>query len=384
MNSILKILLDHPAKVEKIFLWFLQSAIIIWIMSSFFGYNVIDIKFVQGHLETNFVMSLSAINLATCLLLFTLSWILIWGFLADLLFQLLFVSMNWIIRQFITLLKLLFNSFLYPILLMLSWFKIVKKPKLFWKKDNNSESSSIEDDNVFQIRMNQQLVDMELFSFLNKWTKSAIGSEFVLELISMEKGEFIQSRMIRYYTITVIIAIVQLNAFNFSENFFTIICVILFILVIGFIISGFNDLYRRLNENNLFYLIPQLEFEVYLDYIYNNFKESIINDDFEIVKKRKFLSLSIKENSKNNDYKNQNLIEVVPLFEKAIPSIEIINRFRKSNSLVVYISESIPDISIRNQIVKNKQCLIVAKSQDELFEGIKKLYPIIIGEIQLK
>src|SRR5690606_36984889 len=98
-----------------------------------------------------------------------------------------------------------------------------------------------------------------------------------------------------------------------------------------------------------------------------------------------FLSLTLKESSKKIEYKKHyySSVEVIQLFEKAIPSIEMINRFQNSESLIIYISETIPDILIRNEIEKNKQCLIVAENQDDIFIGIMKIYPIVKGEIIL-
>lgn len=196
MNQLIKILLDHPDKIERFFLWFLQSAIIFWGISFFMGYNILQITSVDGSLEFNFTGQLLALRLATYLLIFAISWIIIWGLLADLLILISFRAFNWIIRQIRVILWYIFLSIFYPVILALSIFTIINKPRPFWKSTKKDEDAYKTND--FHAKTRQLTKDLEFFFELNNWTKSAKGSELLLEIISFEKGEFFRSRMIRW------------------------------------------------------------------------------------------------------------------------------------------------------------------------------------------
>lgn len=379
MNQIVKVLLDHPDKIERFFLWFLQSAIIIWGMSFFMGYNILQITSVEGSLEFNFTGQLSALRLATYLLIFTISWIVVWGMLADLLINVSFRLLNWVIRQIRTILWNIFLAFLYLILWVLSLFKFIQKPRSFWKSTKNDEDDTYKP-NEFHAKTQKLTKDVDFFFEMNKWTKSAMGSELLLEIISFEEGEFIRSRMIRYYSISVIISIIQFNVFDFTNHLTLKVILLVILFISGLIVFGFNDLYSKLGQNELFYLIPRLEFEVYLHEIFQSLQGSMLVGDYDIIPKRKFLSLTLKE--PENEFKLDYIksIEVIPLFEKINPPLIAINRFKNSNSMVIFISETIPDPDILKSIEQNKQCLIVANSEDEVFEAIMKLYPFVTGK----
>lgn len=379
MNQIVKVLLDHPDKIERFFLWFLQSAIIIWGMSFFMGYNILQITSVEGSLEFNFTGQLSALRLATYLLIFTISWIVVWGMLADLLINVSFRLLNWVIRQIRTILWNIFLAFLYLILWVLSLFKFIQKPRSFWKSTKNDEDDTYKP-NEFHAKTQKLTKDVDFFFEMNKWTKSAMGSELLLEIISFEEGEFIRSRMIRYYSISVIISIIQFNVFDFTNHLTLKVILLVILFISGLIVFGFNDLYSKLGQNELFYLIPRLEFEVYLHEIFQSLQGSMLVGDYDIIPKRKFLSLTLKE--PENEFKLDYIksIEVIPLFEKINPPLIAIDRFKNSNSMVIFISETIPDPDILKSIEQNKQCLIVANSEDEVFEAIMKLYPFVSGK----
>lgn len=378
MNQIVKVLLDHPDKIERFFLWFLQSAILIWGMSFFLGYNILQITSVDGSLEFNFTGQLSALRLATYLLIFTISWIIVWGILADLLIHFSFRILNWGIRQIRVILWYILLPIFYLVFLVLSLFKIINKPRPFWqstKKDDDEYKP-----NEFHAKTQQLTKDLEFFFELNKWTKSAKGSELLLEIISFEQGEFIRSRMIRYFSISVIIAVIQFNVFDFTNHFTFKMTLLVTLFLAGLIVFGFNDLYSKLSQSELFYLIPRLEFEVYLDYIKQSFMGSVLIADYDITRSRKFLTLNLKD--PDNEFKINyfKTIEVIPLDERINPPILVIDRFKDSNSLIIYVSEIIPPINICKSIEQNKQCLLVTDNQDEIFEGIMKLYPIISGK----
>lgn len=379
MNQIVKVLLDHPDKIERFFLWFLQSAIIIWGMSFFMGYNILQITSVEGSLEFNFTGQLSALRLATYLLIFTISWIVVWGMLADLLINVSFRLLNWVIRQIRTILWNIFLAFLYLILWVLSLFKFIQKPRSFWKSTKNDEDDTYKP-NEFHAKTQKLTKDVDFFFEMNKWTKSAMGSELLLEIISFEEGEFIRSRMIRYYSISVIISIIQFNVFDFTNHLTLKVILLVILFISGLIVFGFNDLYSKLGQNELFYLIPRLEFEVYLHEIFQSLQGSMLVGDYDIIPKRKFLSLTLKE--PENEFKLDYIksIEVIPLFEKINPPLIAIDRFKNPNSMVIFISETIPDPDILKSIEQNKQCLIVANSEDEVFEAIMKLYPFVTGK----
>ena len=64
MNQLLKTLLDHPDKIERILLWILQSSVIVWGLSVFFDLNLLELTVDEGDLEISFPNDVTAIQLA--------------------------------------------------------------------------------------------------------------------------------------------------------------------------------------------------------------------------------------------------------------------------------------------------------------------------------
>jgi len=379
MNQLLKILLDHPDKTERFFIWFLQSAIIIGGMSYFFGYNIVQIKSENGTLEFNVIGQLSALRLATYFLVFTISWIIIWGVVADLIIQSLFHLLNWIFRQIRNFLLELYLVIVKKNLAIFSFFKIIQKRKLDRDLANYDEDLKYQP-NEFIVKTQKLNKDFEFFFELNKWTKSTLGSEILLEIISFEKRDFIHSRMIRYYTIIVIILFLKFNYLEFYK--YLIFSIIIFF--IGCIVFGIKNLSNKLNQRELFYLIPRLKFEVYYEFVKGCIESSKIAGDYEIITKSKFLTLNLKNNENEIRRDFFKSINIIPLDDKINPLILSINRFKEFRSLTIFISEFIPTIDICKSIELNQQCLLVVQNQEDLLDGILKLYPIITGQVKLK
>lgn len=147
MNQFLKIALDHPAKAEKIFLWLLQSLIVIWLISLVFHVRM-GSCFYSGdnsYIGEQCLKSISAIHIATAVVLFAVTYVLCWEIFADLFVRLIFRILGRIGNLLFT---IVLNVLLYPIYLFLLIKAIAKKtdkPLKYWSSNETETESSTND-----------------------------------------------------------------------------------------------------------------------------------------------------------------------------------------------------------------------------------------------
>lgn len=382
MNQFFKIALDYPAKAEKVFLWVLQSLLIFWVLSSFFN---IDFGLCLTNKEDAFINSdclkaISAINIATYIIVYVLTWFIVWEFLADLIVISIFFLLNRVIRLiWLGIIEILYHV-LFALKYSLGLIKIVKKPK--YKKKAKVEDIGIE----YYDKMIELRKSIDPFTFINKITDSAIGSINLLNIISYEKGQFIQSRVIRYYTILLAVVLIKASEQSFSNlSTLTVIAIVICVLL-GFVVFAINDIYSRLNTDDVHFLIPELKFDIYKDFIYQSVSNSILIDDYKVKNKRRFVELVLKDDEKNNELRNEYFkgILFVPIDNKRNNLNQIINRFKNSdNTLIVIVSNFEITLFERNRIIAEKFCHIQTTDRNQFIEAILTLRPIFIGSVKL-
>lgn len=382
MNQFFKIALDYPAKAEKVFLWVLQSLLVFWILSSIFN---IDFGLCLTNIEDAFITSdclkaISAIDIATYIIVYVLTWFIVWEFLADLIVRLIFFLLNKVIRLiWLGIIEILYHIF-FAIKYCLSYISIGKKPK--YKKKDKVEDTGIE----YYDKMLQLRKSLEAFAFMNKVTDSAVGSINLLNIISHEKGQFIQSRVIRYYTILLAVVLIKASEQSFSNlSTLTVIALVICILL-GFVVFGINDIYSRLNTDDVHFLIPELKFDIYKDFIYQSVSNSILIDDYKVKNKRRFVELVLKDDEKTNELQKEYYkgILFVPIDNKRNNLNQIINRFKNNdNTLIVIVSNFEIKLFDRNRIVAEKFCHIQTTDRNQFIEAILTLRPIFIGSVKL-
>lgn len=383
MNQFFKIALDHPAKAEKVFLWLLQSLLIFWFLSSVFSQQlslcITDTD--SFYISKECFQSVSFLDIAFYVVIYALTWFLVWEFLADLVVQLIFILFNSAIRLIRKILGKILLAVVYIVMYLLSLFKLIKKPKKYWKKPKKEKS----DDEYFN-KMTELRTALGGFTFMNKITNSAIGSKILLNIISHEKSRFIQSRVIRYYTILLIVIIAKLSNQDFSSLTVMDIMALSISVLIGFMVFDLNDIYTKLNTDDVHFLIPQLKFEIYKDFIFQLLSNSILISDYSILNKRRFIELNLKECRGDFNYREKYFNEIlfIPLDDYSNNLNQILNRFKDNqDTLIVIVSNIELSIHDRNRIVEEKHCLIQKADRNQLVEAILMLRPIFIGSQKL-
>lgn len=349
------ILLNQPAKAEKIFLWTLQALITLWFFS-FFGFDIVStVKNGES----------SLLDIIISIILFTIVWCVAWGGLIDLLLILLFYLLNPIIR-FIR------KALVYLIRLLL--FKINKwqKPKFIWKQPINHSTFNYVELNDF----------LWFSSFMDRVTNSSAGSENILKILSYDKKGFIKSRINRYYNIVLLVylANIFLNG-DINLNFWTIILLGL-LYVVGNIISEMIDFYDTVASKYTYYLQPVLENTIYSNFIYHALlKAPLLFDDYSIKKKRNIVYLALKDKEMvcQNQFKEVWFIPTnTDIYSRQLTKI----KEKQSDILVVFLSKDNFPLYDLNKITEAGQCFIQTTDEAQLVEAIKTLRPIFLGKLK--
>lgn len=383
MNQFFKIALDHPAKAEKVFLWLLQSLLTFWFLSTFFnfqiGFCITDTD--SLYINPECLKTVSYLDIAFYLAIYVLTWFMIWEFLADLIVRLIFILFNSSIRLIRKILGKILLAIVYVAMYILSLFKLIKKPNKYWKKPKKEKS----DDEYFN-KMTDLRNALGGFTLINKITNSAIGSKTLLNIISHEKSRFIQSRVIRYYTIMLIIVIAKLSNQDFSSLSLMDIMVLSTSVLIGFMVFDLNDIYTKLNTDDVHFLIPQLKFEIYKDFVFQLLSNSILISDYSILNKRRFIELTLKECNEDLNFREKYFKEIlfIPVDDLSNNLNQIFSRFKDNHStLIVIVTDNELSIYDRNRIFDAKYCLIQSSDRNQLIEAFLKLRPIYTGTQKL-
>lgn len=381
MNQFFKIALDHPAKAEKIFLWVLQSILIYWFLSVVFNIQYIDCFNDSGNFQNDCINSVTSLDIAFFLIIYAVTWFIVWELIADLAVKLVFLLFNRIISFLSRLLGQLLLIVLYVLWRFLAIFKIVQKPKKYWQKPN-TEKSDVEHIN----KMNSLREDLGAFDYINTVTNSSVGYRSLLSILSHEKAQFIQSRVIRYYTILLIVVIAKSFTLDLSNLTPLFIIGLVISVLLGFMVFGLNDIYTRLNSDDVHFLIPQLEFEVFKDFIFESLSKSILIDDYVIMKKRKSILAKLKDRPSESILTENYFKEIhfIPLDDFVININQILLQSKRSPDMLMVIVTNfallIPDL---NRIVESKFCHIQTTDRNQFMEAILRLRPIFIGSQKL-
>lgn len=381
MNQLLKIAFDNPDKIEKIFLWIVQTLIILW-LSPLILNGVINSNFSHSKdafLDLFFLQKLSPINLACYLLIFALSWILIWHVFADLIINLIFLLLNGLVRIITKIIVFVLRIIYYSLRFCLYKVRIGNSPRKFWVK---SDTEYI-DNYPQKSKVNEEI---EFFYFINRLTKSAFGSQMLLTILTYEKANFINSRIIRYYTIILIVFLAKSNIHNITHNGYVKISILILLILLGFFVFSINDLYTTITKNKLYFLKPMLEFDIYKQMITDALQHSPLSEFYVIENKRRNIILNLKKSDELEILTKDHFEKIifVPIKPKANNySKWLLSLEKMRNTLVVFVSEELPDITVLNEIEFKKCCYIYAKKKFDIIGAIYEINPIIIGSVKL-
>lgn len=384
MNQFFKIALDHPAKAEKVFLWLLQSLLIFWFLSTVFnlqlGFCIADSG--SFYINQECIKSVSLLDIAFYLVVYALSWFVVWEFLADLVIKLTFILFNSVIRLIRKILGQILLALVYIVMYFLSSIKLINKPKKYWEKPKKEKS----DDDYFN-KMIELRESLGGINFVNKLTNSAIGSKTLLNTILHEKRHFIQSRVIRYYTILLIVVISKLSNQNLSDLTNLDIITLSTSVLIGFIVFDLNDIYTKLTTDDVHFLIPQLKFDIYKDFIFQSLSNSVLIGDYSIVNKRRFIELNLRDHNEEVNFREKYFKKIlfIPIDDYSNNLNQILTLFEgHQDILIVIASNDKLSIHDRNRIFEAKYCFIQTTDRNQLVEAILMLRPIFKGDKNLR
>lgn len=352
VKQIINLLLDRPEKAEKVFLWTLQTLMTLW------GFSLIGFDIVST-LKNG---TSSLLDITTSIILFTIVWVVAWGFLIDLLVAILFYFLNPMIR-FIR------KSSIYIIRLIFFKLKWAQKPRFVWRQQTNHSPVNY-----------TELSDILSFSkCLDRLTNSSAGSENVLKILSYNKKEFMKSRINRYYNIVLIISLA--NIFldkDIHLNFWTIIGLGL-LYIVGNIISEMIDFYDTIASKYTYYLQPMLEFNIYENFVYHTLlKTPLLFDNYSIKREKKVVILTFKD--EEAIYKNlYHEIHFIPTNISHYSQKLTKMKESQSNILVVFLSRERFPLYDLNKITESGYFFIQTTDEAQLVEAVQVLRPIFLG-----
>jgi hypothetical protein len=356
IKHFIDILLDQPGKAEKIFLWTLQALITLW------GFSLVgfDIVSIVKNGES------SLLNTTTNIILFTIVWSVAWGGLIDLLVVTLFYLLNPIIR-FIR------KAPVYLIRLIFFKLKLTKKPKFVWKQQINH----------FPVDYTELMSLLDGVKIIDRVTRSSNGSTNMLKILSYNKKQFIKTRIIRYYSILLIVTIANIVVYKLNTGSIWGIAILLITLFfLGKTIFDLIDLYDRIDSKYMHYLKPVIEFEIYKDFIYYSLlKAPLLFDNYSIKIERNTVILTFKDKETiyENPYK-----EIYFIPTNAENYSQQLTKMKESqpNVLVVFLSKNNLPLYDLNKIAEAEHCFIQTTDESQLVEAVKTLRPIFLGKLK--
>lgn len=221
---------------------------------------------------------------------------------------------------------------------------------------------------------------------MNRVTESSIWTEFLLNILSYEKVDFIQSRIIRYFTILVIVLGANINLLKLNELTWLKIIIIVLVILLGLLIFKFNDIYTKFSNSQIHELIPKLENDLYRDLVFKTLSNSRLMYYYEIEKKRKSIVLQLKKSSDQIDLfeKYARIIEFIPVDSNQFDLARIFNnRIPKTTEMKVLISQHIPKLWEQNEMKTLGIYFVYAECEEDILDAIQMLQPFVSGVQQL-
>lgn len=373
MNNFIKTALDHPAKIERIFMWLMQTLILVWLFSLVFGVSLESDYLSQDF--SSLLKTTSALKVATILILFVGSYFIVWELLADALVKYVFAFfgklLDWTFRL------VLFFLYLFTFFPIKYFRYLLNRNKNTTPIVFNKSSRKAENDSEKLLHLKQSF---EFFHVVNKKTDSSLGSELLLKFSEFEQSDFIHSRVIRYYTILLIVVLGNIPLIDFSKmtGFQTV--VLLTTIIIGAVIFTISKLYSDLKSPFLRKIKPLLELDVFKQTIYEVLKNSQLFREYKTEKKKRFIYLTLKDEFKVMDHLGSYFrnITLVPHQESVYPLSKVLEKnTSESDRLVIIISGVIPSTIQKNILMEKNIGFICARDESELETGLQNILPLI-------
>lgn len=375
--------LDEPKKLERYFLWLLQSLLTIGALEIIFDWLLHSDKkcynlcctITSGNIfSPNVLETISPFHLATYLVIFALTWIIFWELLS-----------NWLSMLIVKLIDVVFGIstriVLTPIAFMLwiirfalAFLRKEDKPRKFWKKEGESENET-----VFYRRLKRLRKKFEVFDYIENSIGTPTPYGLFLLIADHEKTDIIRTRVFRYYLILVVLFALNATAF-YKSNISGIVLVLL--VLSGMFIYILNYIYELVTDDDFRYVRPKWEFKLYKEMIYESFCKSDISGYYIATNGRKYIKVNLKPDlDEDLEYFAQE-IEIVPIHSDYIDEFNLIAKNDENDDpwnhpLVIFVSESTPDLAALNFIESNKWCFVQVVDEHDFDIGLDRLKKII-------
>lgn len=372
MEHFLKLFLEHPERLEKLIINALRFLVTYWVLS----FILIEALPFSGGIKISSEIDLvklskiSTYSLSLGLILFIITWIILWWLVAIVIIPFLIKGIGLIIQwSLIILIQAIRIMILYAI-----WpFTGIKKlPKFLYVARKKQDSFS---DNYSKKSTDFNIL-LRSFDNLNRWTDSAIGSEILLFIIEHEKVWFVKSRVNQYYAI-VLFVFIGFGMNHGIENYETYYIVLLiFLLFLGVIILGVDYIFRSINETNQYRLIDDLNYHIYTNMVKEALEQHYSFFKYDLTRTRSRINLRLKKKVTYENFYYPQEIQVTPV---SIYSLQFaLNHLTKKrrdlgNKFHLIICNQEPTTEQKNRLVENNFCFIYAEDEEAVLRGIDKL-----------
>ncbi|MFT5823461.1 MAG: hypothetical protein ACI8ZM_004722 [Crocinitomix sp.] len=368
----LKLFLEHPDRLEKLIINVLRFLITYWVLSfivlEFIPFSE-DIK-ISPEIDLVKLSKISTFNLSLGIILFIITWVLLWWFLAILIIPFLIKVIG-----FILLWSLIVSiQITVAIVQILVWpFTGKKKLPKFFRVSRKKEDSFSRDYSEKQSDFN---IVVRSFDNMNRKLKSSAGSEALLYIIEHEKAWFVKSRVHQYYAIVLFICagFVLNHSVKGYEVYFVVLLVFLFILgVINFTV---DYIFEAISNINQYHLVDDLSFHIYTNMVKEALEDHRLLLKYDLTRTRSKISLRLKKNLTYENFYYPQEIHVTPVSIYSLQFVlDHLTKKRKDlgNKFHLIICDQEPTTEQKNRMVKNNFCFIYAEDEEDVLRGVDKL-----------
>jgi len=315
---------------------------------------------------------ISTYKLSVGIVLFIITWIILWEFLANLILPQLLKAISWV-TLWISVVSIRLPYF---ILLILIWPCTGKKklPKFLFisrKKNDTFSDKYIKKRTEFNVLL-------RLFDKLNRLTESSIGSEALLKILEYEKTWFIRSRIQQYYAaiLFVFIGFSLITEIDGIKFYYYII--LGFLIVLGGVIISVDNVFRSIDDMNHYQLVDDLDYYIFHDMVRGAIEDHEVIMRYDLEKARNRFILKLKPEPKEFLLKMTYQVEISTGASYEMTDIvsNVLERQSKTSTetLFLIVSDELPDVSCTNKMVENEIAFIYAENEEDILRGIDEIY----------
>lgn len=361
MSDFISLSLEKPHKIERLLNNILKILLTTWLLNKILEYYNVPLV-VPDKLSFDFIGKTSPFDFAIYLVLFTSLWGILWQFI------------TFSIIPFIG--KLVSST-----LANITYYAIVgieKVTNLFKTKKGQNTSTEKEGHEVPQEKVTFFPKSTYFFDLIDKLTKTIEGSRLLYTIIQHKQSEFIKSRIISYYSVslTAFIGYYLQHPTHTNWFFWCIMAILIYLLLL---ISIMNEVYNDLYENDLSQTILKLERTIFFDFVYQTIDKHPISRQLKLKKTRKEITI---HNNKNPDEKLITVL-VISSENEVVHYSSRLDGLSNNNSEqppTIIVSNMLPDIPLKNFLTVNNLFFIYvkdSKDSETLSKGLTQIERLI-------